>query len=123
MAENNFAITSEVTGRGSLQEERATRQGQDRRTPEDGREQPVAASARQTEPPAGGMVGLLQLRNPPLRLPGLDRHVTERVRSFLARRHKEPGRGTRRFSWTAIHLEFGVNPLIQNPEPAAVGLP
>jgi RNA-directed DNA polymerase len=53
----------------------------------------------------------------------VDRHVTERVRSFLARRHKEPGRGTRRFSWTAIHVEFGVNPLIQNPEPAAVGLP
>jgi RNA-directed DNA polymerase len=53
----------------------------------------------------------------------VDRHVTERVRGFLARRHKEPGRGTRRFSWTEIHGEFGVNPLIQTPAPAAVGLP
>ena len=53
----------------------------------------------------------------------VDRHVTERVRGFLARRHKEPGRGTRRFSWEEIHAKYQVVPLVQNPEAAAVGLP
>jgi RNA-directed DNA polymerase len=53
----------------------------------------------------------------------VDRHVTERVRGFLARRHKEPGRGTRRFSWEEIHGKYQVVPLVQNPEVAAVGLP
>src|ERR1700677_1044074 len=49
----------------------------------------------------------------------VDRHVTERVRGFFARRHKEPGRGTRRFSWEEIHAKYQVAPLVQNPEPAA----
>jgi RNA-directed DNA polymerase len=53
----------------------------------------------------------------------VDRHVTERVRGFLARRHKEPGRGTRRFSWEEIHGKYQVVPLVRNPEAAAVGLP
>jgi RNA-directed DNA polymerase len=53
----------------------------------------------------------------------VDRHVTERVRSFLARRHKEPGRGTRRFSWEEIHGKYQIAPLVQSPEAAAVGLP
>jgi RNA-directed DNA polymerase len=53
----------------------------------------------------------------------VDHHVTERVRRFLVKRHKEPGRGTRRFSWTAIHGKLGVIQLHQTPEPDAVGLP
>ena len=53
----------------------------------------------------------------------VDRHVTERVRGFFARRHKEPGRGTRRFSWEELHAKYQVVPLVQNPEAAAVGLP
>jgi hypothetical protein len=33
----------------------------------------------------------------------LDHYVRERVRAFLARRHKVAGRGNRRFTWDAIH--------------------
>src|SRR6202789_1831449 len=50
-------------------------------------------------------------------------HVPQRVPRFLARRHKEPGRGTRRFSWEEIHAKYQVVPLVQNPEAAAVGVP
>lgn len=38
----------------------------------------------------------------------VDHHVYDRVRHFLARRHNEPGRGTRRFSHDYVHGEGGV---------------
>jgi RNA-directed DNA polymerase len=54
----------------------------------------------------------------------VDHHVNERVRRFLAKRRKEPGRGTRRFSWSDIQRTFGVASLVLNkPRAAAVGLP
>jgi RNA-directed DNA polymerase len=53
----------------------------------------------------------------------VDRHVCDRVRRFLAKRHKEPGRGTRQFSWNEIFGELGVMQLVQRPRAAAVGLP
>ena len=37
----------------------------------------------------------------------VDRHVTERVRNFLRRRHKEP-RGTARFGYHEVHSKYGV---------------
>ena len=52
----------------------------------------------------------------------VDRHVCDRVRRFLAKRHKEPGRGTRPFSWSEIFAELGVTQLLQTPQAAAVGL-
>ena len=52
----------------------------------------------------------------------VDHHVSERVRRFLAKRHKEPGRGARSFSWKEIHGKFGVASLAQQPRTAAVGL-
>jgi RNA-directed DNA polymerase len=39
---------------------------------------------------------------------GIDHHVYDRVRNFLAKRHKVQGRGTRRFSYDAVYGEFGV---------------
>jgi len=39
---------------------------------------------------------------------GIDYYVYERVRDFLARRHKMKGRGTRRFSYNVVHGERGV---------------
>ena len=39
---------------------------------------------------------------------GVDRYVYERVRDFLARRHKVPGRGTRRFSYEVVYGERGL---------------
>ena len=39
---------------------------------------------------------------------GIDHYVYERVRDFLARRHKIPGRGTRRFSYEIVYGERGV---------------
>jgi RNA-directed DNA polymerase len=38
----------------------------------------------------------------------VDHYVRERVRAFLARRHKVAGRGTRRFTWDVIHQDRGV---------------
>jgi RNA-directed DNA polymerase len=38
----------------------------------------------------------------------IDHHVYDRVRHFLARRHKVPGRGTRRFSSERVFGELGV---------------
>src|SRR5229473_1095391 len=39
---------------------------------------------------------------------GIDRYVYERVRDFLARRHKVAGRGTRRFSFEIVYGERGL---------------
>jgi hypothetical protein len=39
---------------------------------------------------------------------GVDRYVYERVRDFLARRHKVAGRGTRRFSFEVVYGELGL---------------
>jgi RNA-directed DNA polymerase len=38
----------------------------------------------------------------------IDQYVTDRIRTFLARRHKVKGRGNRRFSFDVIHRERGV---------------
>jgi RNA-directed DNA polymerase len=38
----------------------------------------------------------------------VDQYVFERVRRFLARRHKVQGRGNRRFTFDVIHRELGV---------------
>jgi RNA-directed DNA polymerase len=39
---------------------------------------------------------------------GVDRYVYERVRDFLARRHKVAGRGTKRFSCEIVYGERGL---------------
>jgi RNA-directed DNA polymerase len=52
----------------------------------------------------------------------VDAYVCDRVRRFLAKRHKEPGQGTRPFSRSRIFGELGVKPLIQRSNAAAVGL-
>jgi RNA-directed DNA polymerase len=39
---------------------------------------------------------------------GVDRYVYERVRDFLARRHKVAGRGTKRFSCEVVYGERGL---------------
>ena len=41
-------------------------------------------------------------------LRGVDRYVYERVRDFLARRHKMAGRGTKRFSCDVVYGERGL---------------
>ena len=38
----------------------------------------------------------------------VDRYTYERVRDFLARRHKVAGRGTRRFSCEVVYAGLGV---------------
>jgi RNA-directed DNA polymerase len=42
-------------------------------------------------------------------------YVYERVRDFLARRHKVPRRSTRRFSYDVLYGERGVLPLERTP--------
>ncbi len=44
----------------------------------------------------------------------VDRHVTERVRGFLTRRHKDRGRGYQQFPDRRIHGELGVVRLFQS---------
>jgi RNA-directed DNA polymerase len=39
---------------------------------------------------------------------GVDRYVYERVRDFLARRHKVAGRGIKRFSYDVVYGERGL---------------
>jgi RNA-directed DNA polymerase len=46
---------------------------------------------------------------------GVDRYVYERVRDFLARRHKVAGRGTRRFSCDVVYGERGLRRLERLP--------
>ena len=53
----------------------------------------------------------------------VDDHVYDRVRSFLCKRHKEPGRGTKRFSREYVYAELGVLRLRrvrQMPSPCAL---
>jgi RNA-directed DNA polymerase len=38
----------------------------------------------------------------------VERYVCDRVRHFLARRHKQPGRGTVHYPWTDIYGKLGV---------------
>ena len=45
----------------------------------------------------------------------VDQYVFERVRRFLARRHKVQGRGNRRFTFDVIHRELGVLCLQRQP--------
>lgn len=47
----------------------------------------------------------------------VEEHVYDRVRNFLRRRHKLPGRGTREFSGTRVFGELGVRRL-RRPTPA-----
>jgi RNA-directed DNA polymerase len=49
---------------------------------------------------------------------GVDRYVYERVRDFLARRHKVAGRGTRRFSCEAVYNDLGLLRLERLPRTA-----
>jgi RNA-directed DNA polymerase len=49
----------------------------------------------------------------------IDHYVTERVRAFLARRHKVQGRGNRRFTFGVIHGERGVLGLERLPRAAS----
>ena len=52
----------------------------------------------------------------------VDRYVCDRARRFLAKRHKEGGRGTRPFSWKEILGTYGVKQLTTKPA-NAVGRP
>src|SRR5271157_1374152 len=85
---------TEIPGRESFPEKRATHQGQDRRSPEARREGLVAERARQTEPPAGGLVGVLQLWNPRVGLSGR-RSPCQRERSPLPRQTTQGARARR----------------------------
>src|SRR5712671_2057273 len=51
---------------------------------------------------------------------GVDRYVYERVRDFLARRHKVAGRGTRRFSCDVVYGERGLLRLERLPLTASL---
>ena len=55
-----------------------------------------------------GWSGYFNLGSPVAAFRSVDQYVRERVRAFLARRHKVAGRGTRRFTHDEIHQNRGV---------------
>jgi RNA-directed DNA polymerase len=65
-----------------------------------------------------GWSSYFNLGSPVAAFRSVDHYVRERVRAFLARRHKEAGRGTRRFTWDVIHQDRGVLCLERLPRPA-----
>jgi RNA-directed DNA polymerase len=65
-----------------------------------------------------GWSSYFNLGSPVAAFRSVDHYVRERVRGFLARRHKVAGRGTRRFTWDVIHQDRGVLCLERLPRPA-----
>src|SRR5262245_17176453 len=55
-----------------------------------------------------GWSSYFNLGSPVAAFRSVDQYVRERVRAFLARRHKVAGRGTRRFTVDEIHQNRGV---------------
>jgi RNA-directed DNA polymerase len=65
-----------------------------------------------------GWSNYFNLGSPVMAFRSVDHYVRERVRAFLARRHKVAGRGTRRFTYDAIHRDRGVLCLERLPRAA-----
>ena len=65
-----------------------------------------------------GWSSYFNLGSPVAAFRSVDHYVRERVRGFLARRHKVAGRGTRRFTHDEIHRNRGVLCLERLPRPA-----
>jgi RNA-directed DNA polymerase len=65
-----------------------------------------------------GWSSYFNLGSPVAAFCSVDHYVRERVRGFLARRHKVAGRGNRRFTFDAIHRDRGVLCLERLPRPA-----
>ena len=65
-----------------------------------------------------GWSNYFNLGSPVAEFRSVDHYVRERVRAFLARRHKVAGRGTRRFTWDVIHQDRGVLCLERLPRSA-----
>src|SRR5262245_44635590 len=65
-----------------------------------------------------GWSSYFNLGSPVAAFRSADHYVRERVRGFLARRHKVAGRGTRRFTYDEIHRNREVLCLERLPRPA-----
>jgi RNA-directed DNA polymerase len=65
-----------------------------------------------------GWSSYFNLASPVAAFRSVDHYVRERVRGFLARRHKVAGRGNRRFTYDEIHRNRGVLCLERLPRPA-----
>ena len=65
-----------------------------------------------------GWSSYFNLGSPVAAFRSVDCYVRERVRGFLARRHKVAGRGTRRFTYDEIHQTRGVLCLERLPRTA-----
>ena len=65
-----------------------------------------------------GWSSYFNLGSPVAAFRSVDHYVRERVRGFLARRHKVAGRGTRRFTYDEIHRNREVLCLERLPRPA-----
>ena len=65
-----------------------------------------------------GWSSYFNLGSPVAAFRSVDHYVRERVRDFLARRHKVAGRGNRQFTFDAIHRDRGVLCLERLPRPA-----
>jgi hypothetical protein len=69
-----------------------------------------------SEPPVGGWSAYFSHGALASVYRAVDDHVYDRVRNFLRRRHKAPGRGTARFSRENVYEELGVLRLCRGRE-------
>src|ERR1700730_836998 len=97
-----------VSGCKPVQEERATVQDEDRQPAGTRQQRLVARSARHANRSLLGWSNYFSYGTRRSAYRGVDRYVYERVRDFLARRHKVAGRGTRRFSCEVVYGELGL---------------
>ena len=98
-----------VSERKPVQEERATAQDKGWQSAGARQQRSVARSARHAEQVSAWLVELLSATGRADRhSAALTDYVYERVRDFLARRHKVAGRGTRRFSCEVVYGERGL---------------
>ena len=79
----------------------------------------MAGSARHAKQISARLVELFCYGTRRSAFRSVDRYTYERVRDFLARRHKVAGRGTRRFSYDAVYGELGLLRLERLPLAAA----
>ena len=81
-------------------------QDESQRPVDAGQQGRMAESARTTQSSSGRLGGLLQPWLPRPAYQAVNSHVYDRVRNFLRKRHKAPGRGSERFSHEHIYGEL-----------------
>src|SRR3984893_3385405 len=108
-----------VPGHKPVQEERATAQDNSGQPAGARQQRPMAGSARHAKQISARWSNYFCYGTRRSAFRSVDRYTYERVRDFLARRHKVAGRGPRRFSYDAVYGDLGLLRLERLPLAAA----